>query len=246
MYLHVQLGTCHDRQEKVGKKTGWTERPSASKVYQCVDGISKSNCLAALGQLNLPAEKVEVEEKKDDNSIDFAQLSSNGEHLVCDWAEASGTSSDENDVMNFQDDYKAMVEEYADLRNDRNGLMRIREGGDPSLAQVEIKELKGDIDDLKAQLRAAKTHQKVPAKFENQLEIEKLKSIICSLKQRLDDQELHVYANSLEHDVDVRVEVLERELKMERKLRKKLQRENNEFQRFLLRDKKCGDDTDDF
>ena len=64
------------------------------------------------------------------------------------------------------------------------------------------------------------------------------------MKQCLEDQEL--YSHSLEHDVDQHVLELEKELKLERKLRKKLQRENDEFQRFLLCDKKRGGDLEDF
>ena len=135
------------------------------------------------------------------------------------------------------------MEEYSDLKVQLHGMMRIRAGGGggPSLTQVGISKLKGDIEELKGQLKAAKAYQKKPAKSKNQLEIEKLKSVVRSLKQRLEDQEL--YADSLEHDNDVRVMELEKELRAERKLRKKLQRENQEFQRFLLHDKERGGDN---
>ena len=93
-----------------------------------------------------------------------------------------------------------------------------------SLTQVGIDELKEDLEDLKA-----KMNRKKPAKSENQLEIAKLKTVVKELKTRLEDQEL--YAGSLENDLDNRVRELEGELRKERKLRRKAERENREYQR---------------
>ena len=225
---------------------------SASKVYQRVDGISESNRLNALGQLKSAEDQqacLQEEKKEDDDSIEMVHCRS----YDVDTGSLNGTEVDENSVDgdvvmgdDDEEDYNALVEEYAQLKDELTGMMRIRGGGGggPSLTQVGIDELKGDILELKGQLKAAKAYSKKPAKSENQLEIEKLKSVVRSLKQRLEDQEL--YADSLEHDNDVRVMELEQELKNERKLRKKLQRENQEFQRFLLRDKKRAEDLDDF
>ncbi len=200
---------------------------SASKVYQRVDGISETNRLKALGQ-SLPVESLSPVNNKnkiddcdgddDDVSMEFVPLRSR----VTNKSEDGIEFMDEDSTM-LGDDYNDLVEEYAQLKNQLVTACRIRGGAGNSLTQMGIDELKGDIEDLKDQLKTAhgKKKKKKPAISENRVEIEKLKAIVRSLKQRLEDQEL--YSGSLEHDLDVRVKELEKELKMERKLRKKLQ-----------------------
>ena len=106
--------------------------------------------------------------------------------------------------------------------------------------KFSIKRVKGDIKDLKEHLKTSNVHKKKPAKSEYCVEIDKLKVIVGSLKDCLEHQEL--CAHNIENDL-VHAKELERGLKMERMLRKKLQRENEEFQHSMLCDKKRGGDN---
>ena len=66
--------------------------------------------------------------------------------------------------------------------------------------------------------------------------------MVRMLHKRIEDQDL--YTGSLENDRVRDVSSfrnLEDELKKEKRLRKKLQRENAEFTKFVLRDNKRGD-----
>ena len=78
--------------------------------------------------------------------------------------------------------YGNLVEEMMHLQNKVNNVVRIRGSAPvPSLlTQVGIDGLKGDISQLKDQLKDSKTTKL--AKSENQLEIQNLKRVVQELK----------------------------------------------------------------
>ena len=109
----------------------------------------------------------------------------------------------------------------------------------PSMTQVGLEDLRGDINDLTDRMDI---ERKPRAKSKNVLEIEKLRGVVRRLQRKIEDQEL--YARSLENDrlQDVTsARNLREDLRKEKRLRKKLQRENDEFTRFVLRDHERGD-----
>ena len=109
----------------------------------------------------------------------------------------------------------------------------------PSMTQVGLEDLRGDINDLTDRMDI---ERKPRAKSKNVLEIEKLRGVVRRLQRKIEDQEL--YAGSLENDrlQDVTsARNLREDLRKEKRLRKKLQRENGEFTRFVLRDHERGD-----
>ena len=130
-----------------------------------------------------------------------------------------------------------VAERMRDIEDQMDGIVRPRGGGGTSnisLTQVGIDELKEELEELKGKM----TCKKRPAASERQVEVAKLRKVVHDLKTRLEDQEL--YSGSLEHDLDTRVKELEAELKKERRLRKKAERENREFERvaFAFPDRK--------
>ena len=113
-----------------------------------------------------------------------------------------------------------------------NGIPKNSAGGVGFFTQVGIDELEEQIGKLERKL----DRKRVPSK--NEMEVNRLKKIVKDLTARLEEQEL--YAGSLEHDVDVRIEELEDELEKERKLRKHIQAEHREYEEFIFRDKMRG------
>ena len=108
----------------------------------------------------------------------------------------------------------------------------------PSMTQSCLDDLRGDIVDLQDQMEARKPKARAKGNSDNVLEIERLRGVVCQLKEKLEQEEL--YAGSLENGIS-EVRVLQEELRKERVLCKQLKRENAEFTRFVLRDRKRGD-----
>ena len=140
-----------------------------------------------------------------------------------------------------QEDIASLKESIIDLQDVmQHGIptkpSKRRNNSKVNLTQVHVGELEDQIMELKKKLEA-QTKQLQPMS-ENRKEVIRLKGIVKSLTDRLEFNEL--YTGSLEHDVDVRILELEDELKAERALRKKTQRENAEFQEYIYRDQKRG------
>ena len=205
---------------------------SASKVYQRVDGISECNRLRALGQLPTIQEDSGCVEGGDDDIewVDFNRKS--GDDVI------SVGGVDDDDIISVGTATSGDVaERICAIEDQMDGIVRPRGGGGTSnisLTQVGIDELKEELEVLKGKM----ARKKRPAASERQVEVAKLRKVVHDLKTRLEDQEL--YSGSLEHDMDTRVKELEAELKKERRLRKKAERENREFERvaFAFPDRK--------
>ena len=117
----------------------------------------------------------------------------------------------------------------------RNGF-DTRSGSDPQLTQIGIGELYDDLENLRNKLN--RKSSPAPMQSRNSREVAKLREIVKSLSRQLEDQQL--YTGSLEHDVDVRVEELEEEVRRERRRRMKAEMENKEYQEFIFRDEDRG------
>ena len=209
---------------------------SASKVYQRVDGVSEGNRLRALG-VELPAAK----QKTTVGTVPEVAMSQKRSAAVMDVDEpvdvkvgsAGGCVAARSGYQSDSSGDDSIVEV---LRNYRR---MSKEDVVPSMTQVGLEDLRGDINDLTDRMDI---ERKPRAKSKNVLEIEKLRGVVRRLQRKIEDQEL--YAGSLENDrlQDVTsARNLREDLRKEKRLRKKLQRENGEFTRFVLRDHERGD-----
>ena len=118
----------------------------------------------------------------------------------------------------------------------QNGGNTKSSGGQVDMTQVTIAELSDEIIRLKAKLNTKPPAQPKPSK--NRLEVQRLRGIVKSLSDQLEENWL--ISDSLEHDVDTCVLELEDELREERRRRMQAELENQEYQRFIYRDKARG------
>ena len=200
---------------------------SASRTYQRVDGISEGNRLRALGihPTSNAVESVPVVPPM--SQLDTTMEEPPVDHNASAVAARTGYHSDSSDS----------TEEVLSRLRRRRCRRKVEP---PSMTQVELEQLRGGIEDLTDDLDLKKPSKAV--KSQNVLEIERLRGVVRMLHKRIEDQDL--YTGSLENDRVRDVSSfrnLEDELKKEKRLRKKLQRENAEFTKFVLRDNKRGD-----
>ena len=224
---------------------------SASAGYMRSDGISEGNRLRAIGcappkkaRKNsdvdenenaatmppvMPMKSEDVVEKKeaglkttglfDPFPFEQPDLSQSQGLSQTDWSLV-----DLEDALPSSDDDSSWFEEI-----ELKGRQSIKDDyvEVPSMTQVGIEELKGELAELKTMMEPK------PKKSENQIVIGQLKDEVNNLKRKLrqrEDDEL--YKDSMESAAEKDLEAMTEKYKVERSRRKQLEKENAEYEEF--------------
>ena len=110
-------------------------------------------------------------------------------------------------------------------------------GSDMPMTQVCIEHLKEDIAEVKTLMAPAESRKLSP----NQAAIRELREIVRKLKSKLDTRENDIlYLRSMDHDNDVKVLKLRREIRLLKKENANLKAENREYSRILFEKRNGG------